>query len=91
MSNNEYEQQQFWKMNKEKTISKNFYNNEIKGVMEIDGKRVLYIKTGVKRKHFGDDLGDGDYFKQLNQEMINYEKAEFFKKVIMGEEDYTNE
>lgn len=72
-------------------LSKNFRNREIKGIMTINGKRVLYLKTGVKRKHFYDDLGDGEFFKQLNQEMINYEKAEEFRKQIMSEDDFSND
>jgi hypothetical protein len=74
-----------------RTISQNFNDSQIRGVLEIDGKRVLYLKTGVKKKYYNDDLGDGEHFKQLNQEMINYEKAEHFKKIIMGEDDFSNE
>jgi len=74
-----------------RTKSKNFNDSELKGIMYIDGQKVVYLKTGVKRKHYYDDLGDGDHFKQLNQEMINYEKAEEFRKEIMGQDDFTNE
>lgn len=77
-------------MSREKTISKNFYNDEIKGVMNIDGRKVLYLKPRVFRKRFY-DWPDDEYISHINQELINYEKAEFFKKVIMGEEDFTNE
>ena len=72
-------------------MSKNFTEDEIKGIMYIDGKKVIYLKTGVKRKNYNDDLGTGDYLSQLNQELINYEKAEEHKKAIFGEEDFSNE
>lgn len=74
-----------------RTISQNFNDSQIKGIMYLDGKRVLYLKTGVKKKYYNDDLGTGEFFPQLNQELINYEKAEEHKKAIFGEEDFSNE
>ena len=76
---------------KMRTISQNFNDNQIKGVLMIDGKRVLYLKTGVKKKFYNDDLGNGEFFPQLNQDLINYEKAKEHKKAIFGEEDFENE
>ena len=75
---------------REKTISKTFYDDEIKGVMQIDGRKVIYLKPRVTRKRFYDWFDD-EAFSHINQEAINYEKAEYFKKVIMGEDDFTND
>lgn len=77
-------------MSRAKTISENYYDDEIKGVMMIDGKKVLYLKPRVFRKRYY-DWPDDEAIPQINQELIAYEKAEYFKKVIMGEDDFTND
>lgn len=68
----------------------NFKKKEIIGFMYIDGKRVTYLKPGVKRKHFNDDIDPDVLEPHLNQILIDYEKGEYFHKVIMGEEDFEN-
>lgn len=75
------------------TISKNFKDSEIIGVLEVDGRKVLYLKTGVKRRNYNDDLGTGDFFPQLNQELIAQEKREKVIKLLYGGDDFedTNE
>lgn len=68
----------------------NFKESEIIGYLNIGGKRVTYLKMGVRRKHFNDHIDPEVLESHLNQELINYEKGEYFHKVIMGEEDYEN-
>jgi len=70
--------------------SLNFRKHEIIGYMYIDGKRVTYLKMGVKRKHFNDNIDPDLLEPHLNQILINFEKGEYFHKVIMGEEDFEN-
>lgn len=75
------------------TKSKHFKDHEIKGVTYEDGKKVIHLKDGVRRKRFKEDMfvTELTLSSQLNHELINYEKWENFYKVIMGEEDYENE
>lgn len=83
-----------------KTISKYFFDDEIKGVTYVSIpqdsefsskvvlKRVIYLKTGIKRMHFNDDLGVGDHFEQLNQELIANERRELAVKILFGGDDF---
>lgn len=76
------------------TISKNFQDHEIKGVMYIDGKRVLYLKDGVKRKWYPEDMGNPSPHRMephLNMELIRYERHKKFYEEVLGIDDYTNE
>lgn len=72
-----------------KTISKNFYDFEIKGVLEIDGKKVLYLKNNVVRQRYADFSND-DNVEHLNQQLINAQRLERFYKEIMGIDDFEN-
>jgi hypothetical protein len=85
MSNDEYQQKQFF-MNNE---SKHFSESEIKGSMIINGRKVIYLKEGVKRKRYNDNL-NGDEIPHINQELINFESYDFFYKKIMGIDDFEN-
>ena len=85
MSNDEYQQKQFF-MNDD---SKHFSESEIKGYMMIDGKKVLYLKEGVIRKRYNDHL-KGDEIPHINQELVNFESYDFFYKKIMGVDDFEN-
>ena len=69
-------------------LSKNFRDDEIIGILDIEGKKVLYLKTGVKRRKFNDDLGDGEHFEQLNQILIANELREKVMKVLYGGDDF---
>lgn len=68
----------------------NFKESEIIGYLYIDGKKVTYLKQGVKRKRFNDSLDPEQLEPHLNQELINYQKGEYFHKVIMGKDDFEN-
>jgi hypothetical protein len=68
----------------------NFKEKEILGYLIIDGRKVTYLKEGVKRKKFNDNLEPDQLEPHLNQELINYTKAEYFHKVVMGEDDFEN-
>lgn len=85
-NNNEYEQQQFFMQE----ISKNFKNNEIKGTINVDGKKVIYLKEGVKRKYYNDSIDPEELESHLNQELLVYQKAEKYYKYIEGTDDYEN-
>lgn len=69
-------------------LSKNFSDDEIKGVLYIEDRKVLYLKTGVKRRNFNDDLGTGEHFEQLNQILIANELREKVMKVLYGGDDF---
>jgi len=71
-------------------MESNFRKREIIGFMYVDGIRVTYLKMGVKRKHYNDNLEPDQLEPHLNQILINFEKGEYFHKVIMGEEDFEN-
>lgn len=80
------------------TISKNFKDSEIIGVLYIpvdencpgssEQRKVLYLKTGVKRRKYNDDLGTGEYFEQLNQTLIAQEAREKVMKLLYGGDDF---
>lgn len=75
------------------THSKHFKDHEIKGISYENGKKVIHLKEGVKRKKFKEDLWNTEEVldSQLNRELINYQKWEKFYKVVMGEDDYEND
>ena len=77
-----------------KTISKHYYDYQIKGVLYIDGRKVLYLKPGVKNKFYPEDIGVPSVYAlepHINQDLINYQSWENFYKQIMGVDDYGNE
>lgn len=67
-----------------KTISKNFYDREIIAKLS-DGS--LYLKMGVKRRHYGDDLNYDD-MHQLIQEEVIHKVLETHKKLKKEESNY---
>ncbi len=71
-----------------KTISKYFYDDEIKGVIQEGDQKIIYLKTGVKRLRFNDDLGNGEYFEQLNQELIANDRRQEAMKLLYGGDDF---
>jgi hypothetical protein len=77
-------------MEREKTISKNFYNDEIKGVLEIDGRRVIYLKERVIRKRYY-DWCDDTQLSQLNQQLIDLQRYEKYYKEVVGQDDFEND
>lgn len=75
-------------------ISKNFRDSQIKGVLYIDGKKVLYLKDGVKCKWYPEDMGNPSPNRlesHLNMELINYERQIIFYRDVLGKEDLENE
>ncbi len=79
-----------FKTERAKTISKHFYDNEIKGVLEIDGRKVIYLKDRVTRKHYYDWCND-DFLTQLNQNLIDLKRYEDYYKKIVGVDDFETE
>lgn len=72
------------------TISKNFRDSQIKGVLTIDGRKVLYLKDGVKKKWYAEDVNNPSVYKlesHLNHELISYQSRKKFMEV-MGFEDW---
>ncbi len=67
-----------------------FRDSEIKGFIMIDGRKVTYLKPRVTKKKYY-DWPDDEAISHINEEMIRFEKAEWFKKLIMGEDDFTND
>lgn len=80
-------------LERNKTISKNFYDDEIKGVMEIDGKKVLYLKEGVKRRLYQSDLSRDSYYHpdQINHLLIYLKKYEDMMKIMYGGDDFSDQ
>ena len=78
-------------MDNTQTISKNFYDREILGVMEIDGKKVLYLKPGVKRRFYAADMSNPKHYKletHINDELVNFQRWEDYYKKVVGVDDY---
>lgn len=76
-----------------RTLSKNFYDDEIRGIVEVDGKRVLYLKTNVRRRRYIEEMYEdpNEIDSQINKELIQRELREKFYKEILGLEDYKEE
>lgn len=75
------------------TISKNFKDSEIKGVMNIDGKRVLYLKEGVKRRFYATDLSPRqmEHPSHINHLLIYFKKYEDIIKMLYGGDDFSSQ
>ncbi len=74
-----------------KTLSNNFYNDEIKGILDVDGQKVIYLKEGVKRRRYIEDMSTPlpeELDSQLNTELLNFQSMEKFYKIVMGLDDY---
>lgn len=67
----------------------NFREEEIKGYINIDGKKVTVLKMGVKRIRRYYSVIDDTIMDQLNHEILFLERyAEYLKKVV-GIEDFS--
>jgi len=75
------------------TISKNFDDSEIIGVMQVDGRRTLYLKQGVKRRLYKSDLSRDSYYHpdQVNHLLIFFKKYEETVKMMYGGDDFSTE
>lgn len=62
------------------TKSRNFKDHEIRGILP-DGS--IYLKTGVKRKKYNDDLSDED-MDHINQQLIHAERLSESLKLLFG-------
>lgn len=71
-------------------MSKHFRKSEVLGYTYIDGVKVTVLKMGVHRRHFNDHIDPNVLESHLNHELLELAKWEFYKKVIMGEEDFEN-
>jgi len=69
-------------------IQSKFKPEEIIGFLEIDGKRVTYLKPHVKRLSRYPETEHEDVMNQLNQPLIGLQKyADYLKKVV-GLDDF---
>lgn len=71
-------------------MSKIYKESEIRGYLTIDGRKVTYLKDGVKRQFRYINHYSSDNLPQLNQELIDYEKWEEFYKLHLGQDDFEN-
>lgn len=67
-------------------ISKNFKDSEIRGVMEIDGKKVLYLKEGVTKLKYNDSLSDTD-MDHINPVVVFLERYGEVMTKLYGDND----
>lgn len=70
--------------------SKNFKAHEIIGYLTIDGRKVTYLKTGVKRQLKHQDHLNQNAMHLLNHQLVNFEKYKEFLSRVMGLEDFEN-
>lgn len=87
MSNDEYQHREFWANRPVK--SKNFKDTEIIGFLLVNGKWVVYLKEGVRRRRYVENP-EFENFTQINQELINYELWQEYYKVILGVDDFSH-
>lgn len=75
------------------TISKNFKDSEIIGVLQVDGRRTLYLKQGVKRRFYATDLSRDSYYHpdQVNHLLVYFKKYEEMMKIMYGGDDFSEE
>lgn len=75
------------------TISKNFKDSEIKGVTYIDGKKVIYLKEGVKRRFYASDLSPRqmEHPSHINHILIFLSRYEEAMRVMYGGDDFSAE
>ena len=71
----------------EKNLSKNWYDSEIKGIMIIDGRKVIYLKSHVKRLWRFNDYLLEDKMDHINKTLIIKERIEIFYKRIIGQDE----
>ncbi len=69
-------------------MSKNFKKEEIIGYMIINGKRVTYLKPGVKRvrRYYGEI--DENIMDHLNYNLINIKRWQEYAKKVLGIDDF---
>lgn len=68
-------------------LSKNFRDDQIKGILEVDGRRTLYLKEGVRKKSYGDHLDDTQ-MDHINHVLIYFERYEELMKLLYGGDDF---
>jgi hypothetical protein len=72
------------------TQSKNWMDSEIKGIMYIDGKKVIYLKPHAKRLWKYNDHLLEDEMDHLNKRLIAVERLQYFFKHILGTDEPEN-
>jgi hypothetical protein len=65
-----------------------FKKHEVIGYLIIDGKKVTYLKMGVKRQYRYQDYISYEYIDHINHQLHRIKKyGEYLKKVV-GIDDY---
>lgn len=73
-----------------RTLSKNWFDHEIKGIMYIDGIKVIYLKPSAKRLwRFNDHLLENQ-MDHINKHLIIKEQIELYYKKIVGQDEPDN-
>lgn len=70
-------------------MSKYFKEHEIIGYLYIDGKRVTYLKTGVKRNPKYNDHLEEDEMNHINQSLIALQRYTEYLRKVVGVDDFT--
>lgn len=69
-------------------IKSNFTEDEIIGFLEIDGKRVTYLKPHVKRLSRYPETLHEDQMDHLNQPLIGLQRYAKYLKEVVGLDDF---
>lgn len=75
-------------MEYKKTYSKHFFDHEIKGITYVDGKKVIYLKTGVKRQWRYNDHLIEEHMDHLNKALLMLKGIEDYYKKVVGIDDF---
>lgn len=68
-----------------------FKKEDIIGYIMIDGRKVTYLKEGIRTKQL-EPIQDPDKLEcHINEELVNYERYESFYRDILGLQDWSNE
>ncbi len=65
-----------------------FKPHEVIGYLEIDGRRVTYLKPGVKRLRRYPVTASDDYARHINQELVYFERWQKFAKSVLGIDNF---
>lgn len=71
-------------------MSKIFKPEEIIGYVEVDGKKVVYLKQGVKRNpnYYSPQEPEGQH---INQSLVWLKRWEQYYKKVVGIDDFEKE
>lgn len=72
----------------EKKLSKYWNDQEIKGIAHINGRKVIYLKSHVKRLYrFNDHLLES-YMQHINYSVLALSKYQEYMRTIIGKEEF---